>query len=170
MGKEEKINIEKGFEELSGIVKQAPVAMMATNLLKIPFSICPMTTVQVAPEGALWFFSDKESEHYKHIADDSQVQLLYSNDEDQRYVSVYGKAEISNDQELMDKLWDPGLSAWFDGKDDPGLVLIKVVIESAYFWDADEKRVLPLIEGAGVISPNKESVSDNRGTIKFQNH
>jgi general stress protein 26 len=170
MSSEERINQEKGFEAISDIVKHNPVAMMATNLLKIPFAICPMTTAQADPEGALWFFSDKESVHYKHFADDNRVQLLYADDKGQRYVSVYGKAEINDDRELMDKLWDPALSAWFDGKDDPGLSLLRVVVESAHFWDADKKKVLPLIEGAGVIAPGRQSAFDDRERIKFQNH
>ena len=170
MNKERQVKREEGFQEISKIASASPVAMMATNLLKIPFSICPMTTQKVDEEGALWFFSGKESQHYKDITEDNRVQLLYSDDKAREYISVYGNAYINLDKKLMEELWDPELNNWFDGKDDPGLVLIKVVVESAYFWDAEENKVLSLIEAGGLTSPERKKSSGKKKQFGFFNH
>lgn len=170
MNKERKVNKEEGLNEISNIARSAPVAMMATNLLKIPFSICPMTTLRVDDEGAIWFFSGEEHQHYKDISEDNKVQLIYSDDQDRKYISVYGKAFFETDSNLIEELWDPELNKWFDGKDDPGLVLLKVVIESAYFWDADENKVLSLVEGGGPIPPDKKEPSGQRERSRYLNH
>lgn len=170
MEKERKVNKEEGLKEISTIARSAPVAMMATNLLKIPFSICPMTTQRVDDAGDIWFFSGKEHQHYKDISEDNKVQLIYSDDKDRKYISVYGKAFVEPDSNLIEELWDPELNKWFDGKDDPGLVLLKVVIESAHFWDADENKVLNLVEGGGPFPPDSKKPSGQRERSRYLNH
>jgi len=170
MNKERRVKKEEGLKEISNIAHSSPVAMMATNLLKIPFSICPMTTQRVDEEGSLWFFSGKEHQHYKDITEDNKVQLLYSDDKERKYISVYGKAFIELDRELMEELWDPELNKWFDGKEDPGLVLLKVVVESAHFWDAEENKVLSLIEGGGLAPAERKEPSGQKERFRYLNH
>ena len=43
------------------------------------------------------------------------------------------------------ELWSPFLKAWFpQGLDDPDLVLIRVEVESAEFWDVASKKMMTL--------------------------
>jgi general stress protein 26 len=70
----------------------------------------------------------------------------------------------------MEELWDPELNNWFDGKEDPGLVLIKVVVDSAYFWDAKENKVLNLIEAGELTSPKRKKSSGKKKQFGFFNH
>lgn len=159
-----------GFQKIAEIIDTAPMAMMATRLLKVPFSICPMKTLKADPDGRLYFLSGTNTEHYEDITEDNRVQLLYSDEEQGKYISVYGKAAVDTDRSRIEALWDPDLSAWFDGKDDPDLVLLEVSVESAQFWDADQNRLLPLIEGAGVIAPDQPDNTESGGKFGFHNH
>ena len=160
----------EGFQQIAELIETSPMAMMATRLLKVPFSICPMKTLKADPEGILYFLSGTHSEHYEDITEDNRVQLLYSDEEQGKYISVYGKAAMDTDRSRIEALWDPDLSPWFDGKDDPNLVLIEVAVESAQFWDGEQNRLLPLIEGAGVIAPDQPDDTESSGKFRFHNH
>jgi hypothetical protein len=52
----------------------------------------------------------------------------------------------------MEALWTPWLKPWFqDGLDDPALVLLKVRVDEADYWDApgsSAKRLYGLAKGA----------------------
>ncbi|MBX7000269.1 general stress protein [Bacillus aerophilus] len=42
------------------------------------------------------------------------------------YAEIAGKATLTNDQELIDRLWSDEMEKWFKGKDDPNLVILKI--------------------------------------------
>ncbi len=41
---------------------------------------------------------------------------------------------VDNDRAVIDRLWNPVISAWFDGKDDPKPVLLRFDAEHAEVW------------------------------------
>lgn len=42
------------------------------------------------------------------------------------YLEIMGKAEVTDDEGLIDKVWNDALEGYFDGPDDPNLVILKV--------------------------------------------
>lgn len=42
------------------------------------------------------------------------------------YLEIMGTATISDDEGLIDKVWNDSMNGWFDGPDDPNLVILKV--------------------------------------------
>lgn len=43
-----------------------------------------------------------------------------------KYVEVSGTAKLNDSKELKDKIWNEKLERWFDGKDDPNLVVLEI--------------------------------------------
>lgn len=121
-------------DKIRNIVRDNPICMMATNLIKIPFSAYPMTTLDLIDKGDLIFFTSKKATPYKEIEADNRVQLLYANDIKQEYLSVFAHATHILDDILLDKLWTPIMNKWFDGKHDPDLVILSVSIVHANYW------------------------------------
>lgn len=119
--------------------------MMSTNLGKEPYNVFPMGTQKVDQNGDLWFFSNRNSDHFDDIQSDSRVQITYSNGVEQEYLSIIGDAVPMVDSNKMDELWSPLLTSWFKGKKDPDLVLLNVKIEEAKWWDSKTNRMIPLI-------------------------
>jgi general stress protein 26 len=42
------------------------------------------------------------------------------------YLEIMGTAEVTDDEGLIDKVWNDALEGYFDGPDDPNLVILKV--------------------------------------------
>ncbi|WP_426052771.1 pyridoxamine 5'-phosphate oxidase family protein [Bacillus sp. DC4300-2b2] len=42
------------------------------------------------------------------------------------YAEIAGTATLTDDPELIDRLWSDEMEKWFKGKDDPNLVILKI--------------------------------------------
>lgn len=97
----------------------------------------PMTNQQVAFDGELWFFASEESHACVDIRQHPSVNVSYANPDDQLYISVAGKADLVRDRAKAEELWNPLYKAWFPGGlDDPKLVLIRIRVDEAEYWDS----------------------------------
>lgn len=43
-----------------------------------------------------------------------------------QFLEIEGKVEISSDDSMREKVWNKELSSWFDGPEDPRMVVLKV--------------------------------------------
>ena len=41
---------------------------------------------------------------------------------------------MDNDRAVIERLWNPFIAAWFEGKDDPKLTLLRLNAEQAEIW------------------------------------
>src|SRR4051812_13853473 len=73
----------------------------------------PMSTQTFDEGGDLWFFTSDNTHKIDEINADSRVNVAYSQPDDNRYVSVSGRAELSKDRSKIEELWNPILKAWF---------------------------------------------------------
>jgi len=109
----------------------------------------PMTLVQDDYDGTLWFFTGKDSEKVDEIKKDKDVCLTFADKDDSTYVSLSGKARLSQDKALIEKFWNPFVAAWFpDGKSDPNVALLEIKINKGEHWKTDKNGLLQLVEMA----------------------
>jgi general stress protein 26 len=139
-------NSQENLNKLIDMIKDVDIAMMTTVDDDGSLRSRPMRTQKVNDDGILWFFTGYESGKSHEIKDnDAHVNLSYSDTDDQLYVSVSGKATLTKDKQKIDELWNPTLKAWFpEGKDDPNVALIKVIIDKAEYWDAPNSTLVHL--------------------------
>ena len=105
----------------------------------------PMSTQKFEFDGDLWFFTDANTHKVEEIEADSRVCVAYSQPDDNKFVSVSGQGEISNDRAKMEELWNPILKAWFpEGLGQPTLRLLRVRVEEAEYWDSSSSTVVQL--------------------------
>lgn len=105
----------------------------------------PMSTQEMDEAGDLWFFTSDETHKVDEIEKDDRVNVAYAKPDDQTYVSVSGRGQISKDREKIEELWSPELKAWFpEGLDDPHLTLLKVSVEEAEYWDSPNSKIVQL--------------------------
>ncbi|MBC8128466.1 MAG: pyridoxamine 5'-phosphate oxidase family protein [Gloeobacteraceae cyanobacterium ES-bin-144] len=136
---------DKAVTKLQQLVKGAPTCMFATCLGEIPFHVCPMQVQETDYEGRLWFFSGADSTHNSQIETDPRVQLIFANPSDIEFLTVYGTATISQDRELIARLWNKMVEAWFPGgQDDPNLTLICVQPTAAHYWDTENGKLITM--------------------------
>jgi general stress protein 26 len=95
----------------------------------------PMVAHPERNEGAIYFLSNVESPKDEDIADDPNVGLAFADTGDQNYVSISGRAEISNDRQKIEELWSTAAKAWWNSADDPSIRILKVTPKDAQYWD-----------------------------------
>jgi len=131
---------------LNELISGIPVAILTTQRPDGSLHSCPMMTYPADTSGVLWFLAGDHSEKAEAIRTSQQVNLSYADAATQRYISVSGFCELIRDRAFARQLWHPEYASWFRGGiDDPTLILMKVDIQQAEYWDASHGRMMPLL-------------------------
>lgn len=137
---------EDSIDKVLDMIGQARFAMFGTYDAAGTCHARPMASVEQERDTkmeALWFFTRAESRKTTEIAQDPRVSLSYADASGQNYVSVTGQAEIIEDREKSEALWSEPLRTWFpEGATDDSIRLIRVVLESAEYWDAPSSAMV----------------------------
>lgn len=130
------------IEVLRNLIEEPKVVMLSTRLDKIPTSVCPMIIQEIDEQGDIWFFSSKKTTHFEDIESDNRVQIMYIDNINKTYISIYGHASHIVDAQKIETLWNPAMNAWFNGKDDSNLVLLNLNIQNAHYWNTEENKLI----------------------------
>ena len=116
----------------------------------------PMALQGVDDQGALYFFSAASSNKNKELAANPAVQLFFCKEGPSEYLSLYGTATVSRDQQKIDEYWNPFVKVWFQGgKDDPDLTVIRVQPQQTQYWDTKNNRMVALLKMAASMVTGK---------------
>lgn len=155
--------LQDGIAKLRELIKGIKIAMLTTVEADGTLRSRPMGTQQTEFDGDLWFFTGKNSGKVAEIQHDQHVNVSYAAPDDNRYVSVSGRAELIDDKTKEKELWNPFIKAWFPkGLDDPDLLLLKVRVEAAEYWDAPSSTMVNLVGFAkAVLTGNRPDIGEN---------
>lgn len=143
----EHLSSDEAIKKLKQIAEDTNICQFVSNLTHLPLDARPMATQKVDEQGNIWFLSGASSHKNQHIQSDPRVQLLYANNKGYEYLSVFGKASITKDRQIIEEMWTDMAKAWFKGgKDDPDLTVIKVTPEDAYYWDTKSNKLVSLVK------------------------
>ncbi|HEV7816414.1 MAG TPA: pyridoxamine 5'-phosphate oxidase family protein [Janthinobacterium sp.] len=133
------------LDTLAAKIKHIAFGMFTTSDAARVLTSRPLTQQQVDEEGQMWFFTSDEAEFTRHLQEYSQVNIGFSDIGNSVYVSVTGWAELIRDRKKAEELWNPMVKAWLPGGlDDSHLVLIKVKMQSAEYWDTHSSKMTQL--------------------------
>jgi general stress protein 26 len=136
-------------EDLWKRIKDIRFAMLTTLDDDGSLTARPMTTVQKEFSGTLWYFTSRSSPGSRAVEANGNAGIHYSEPKDDVYVSLSGDARLEHDRARMEALWSPMVKAWFPGGlDDPDLVLLRVDVHKAEYWDVDESKPVQLFKMA----------------------
>ncbi len=128
----------------------------------------PMSTQQSELNGTLWFFTSDQTHKVEEIEKDNRVNCAYAAPDNDRYVSVSGRAAISKDRAKMEERWSEVLKAWFPGGlDSPDLCLLKVVVEQAEYWDSPSGKIVELLGFVKALATGEEFNPGENEKIKL---
>lgn len=144
----------KKLDELYELIEGIETAMMTTRRADGRLVTRPMATQDHGPVGDLWFVTNIETDKTKEIQQDPNVNLGYYNDDSKEWVSISGRAQISQDRAMIRKLHKPDWTMWFEdeggqrngGPDDPRLALIIVDAEVVHYMKSKYTRPRVLFE------------------------
>ena len=160
-------NHKEAIDKLKSLVEDITICLFCTDLKTDDGSTCrPMSAIKVCDQGNIWFFSEKDSDKNKAIANDKNVQLFFSHPAKSSYLVVNGEAEIIFDKTKIEELWTPVAKIWFkEGKNDPTISIIKVKPSNAYYWDTDGNQMINLLKMIASVATGKNLVTSNEGAI-----
>ena len=131
--------------KLEELIKGIDFAMLTTIRPDGSLHSCAMATAEIDSDGVIWFFSGNNSEKVEAIKSDPRVNLAYSDASGQRYISVSGHGEPVRDHVKAKGLWSPLYETWFPkGIEDPNLILLRVQVRGAEYWDASAGHMVQL--------------------------
>ncbi|MDX1574435.1 MAG: pyridoxamine 5'-phosphate oxidase family protein, partial [Methylophaga sp.] len=127
----------------------------------------PMHLVQDEYDGTLWFFTRRSAEKVSETANDHDVCISFSDQDEGVYVSLSGKARLIDDKALKEKYWNPFIAAWFtEDKQDPEVALLEIKVEMGEHWQAKKSKAFQLYEFAKA-NINKNTTPDIGENEKF---
>jgi len=122
----------------------------------------PMAAYVERGEGTIYFLTDARRHKDEEIARDPNVNLSFADAGSQKYVSLTGKATISNDRAKIKELFGTPAKAWWDSPEDPDIRVLKIVPDDAEFWDSPGTVVSYVKMAAAAVTGRRPDLGDNR--------
>lgn len=119
-------------------------------------------TAQVEGEraGPIEFFTGKPDAVVEHLSQDRRKIAAFSAKDHSLCASISGSLVVDNDRAVIARRWNPFVAAWFDGKDDPKLVLLRFDAEHAEVW-LNENGLLAGVEMLLGVDPKRDHAEKN---------
>ncbi|MFL6227451.1 MAG: pyridoxamine 5'-phosphate oxidase family protein [Pyrinomonadaceae bacterium] len=144
---------EGSIKKLAEMIREIDFAMLTTAEGDGSLRSRPMSTQRREFDGDLWFFTRESAPKVGEIEREQQVNVSYAKPEDQRYVSVSGRATVVRERAKIEELWSPELKAWFpEGLEDPDIALLRVAVERAEYWDSPSSAVMHAVGFAKALA------------------
>lgn len=138
------------FQRVGELISKARFAFVTTIGPDGRLLSRPLAVLHREFDGDLYFFTAEPSSKTEQVAVDQHVNVSMQSGDD--FLSIAGTASVSRDQALIDELWSPAASAWFEqGREDPAVALLKVHADSAEYWTVDSPKPIALIKYAKAI-------------------
>ena len=135
---------------LNELTQGTTFAMLTTVRPDGSLHSCPMATRPAGSDGVIWLLSSSDTEKVEAVRTLQRVSLAYADPAQQRYVSVSGFCELVRDHVRIKQLWDGSYTSWCPGGlDDPNLILLKITVNQAEYWDASQCQMVELLGFAG---------------------
>jgi general stress protein 26 len=135
----------KAHEKIKELIEKAKNTCFFCTDLKNdkPFSTRPMSVQKIDDDGTLWFLSPIDSHKNEHLMHNPSAQLLFKGSDYSDFLSLYGHAIVSRDEQKIKELWEPVLKTWFtEGENDPRITVIEFTPVSGYYWDTKHAQIV----------------------------
>jgi general stress protein 26 len=98
----------------------------------------PMTAqVEKAGEGPLWFFTATDNGLVKALDAGAAGRAVctFASKGHELFAAVHGSLRVDTDRAVVERLWNPFVAAWYSGKDDPKLALLRLDTDRGQVWE-----------------------------------
>lgn len=144
--------IHGSIKNLCSKIESIKFCMLTTANDDLSLSSRPMTQQALDDDATLWFFTSNDSELVQNLMLHPKVNISFAEPSNNVYVSITGDAGMVKDRGKLEQLWNPMVSAWYPlGVDDPRVVLVKVKIHSAEYWDSHTDKMMHIFSIAKAV-------------------
>jgi general stress protein 26 len=135
--------------ELKQLVKEFDTLLLTTITSEGLIRSRPMAVqdFEDMPDCDLWFVTSSDSDKVIEIAQGRQVGVCGYRSGYRGWLSISAWVTFETDRELVRRLFKPAWNAWFpEGVDDPTIVILKLEVERAEYWEPEGGRARLLYE------------------------
>lgn len=114
-----------------------------------------------AEHGPLWIFTSSETDLGRLSVPNAPAYATFASKGHNVFATIHGNLSHHDDPALIERLWNPFVGAWFDGKDDPKIRLLRFDLREAEIWiDASSLLAgLKILLGGNPREDYKEKVA-----------
>lgn len=127
----------------------------------------PMTANVEDGSRIVWFFTSTDNALVQAVNPGSRAIAAFASKGHDLFASISGRLSLDTDREVIDRLWNPFIAAWYEGgKTDPKLALLRLDAEHAEIW-LNENNLLAGVKLLLGIDP-KKSYQDKVANIDLR--
>jgi general stress protein 26 len=115
----------------------------------------PMTAQVENGQGPIWFFTSADTAIVEHVKRKRRAFAAFSAKGHDLFATIHGDLAVDQDAAVIERLWNPFIAAWFDGKDDPKLRLLRFDADQAEVW-LNENNLLAGIKMLFGVDPKRD--------------
>jgi general stress protein 26 len=126
-------------EQFWGALEDSPFVMLGVEGAR-DGATQPMTANfedQDRDAGRLWFFTANDHDLTRAVGQSARAIGAFAAKGHDLFASLRGTLAIVNDPQTIDRLWNPVVAQWYEGKDDPKLALLRFELDDAKLWQSD---------------------------------
>ena len=126
------------------IIADIPICMVTTTD-DTSLRARPMAAFIDTDARIIQFVTDDDSAKISEILLDRAIGLAFADPKRMRFASVSGRAKLSDDKSLIEKLWGPYCEVFFpDGPDSVSVITLEA--SRAEYWDNDQGKLAMAVE------------------------
>lgn len=115
--------------------------------------------------GPIWFFTSIENNLFQQVASGDRAMAHFVSKGHDVWATIHGALSTSQDRATIDRLWNRFVAAWYEGKDDPKIALLRLDSEKAQIW-IDASSAVAGIKMLIGIDPKKD-LMDKVATVSL---
>ena len=126
----------------------------------------PLTAMPDREACVIRFLVDEAGSKNWEVEKYPAVALAFMDAGKNDYLAIAGRAELSDDREMIRELFSPFAKAWWDSADDPAIRLLTVHPEEAEIWEGPNKLVAGAIMLAAAAANRRPPVGEH-GAVRL---
>lgn len=145
------------------MINHIGAGMMTTLSREGTFHARPMQNADVE-DGftSVWFATQRHSGKIEEVSQDARVGLTYVDSTGKGWVSLSGHAQVVDDRAKSREVWRDTWKNWFDGPEDPEMILIEVTPEIGEYWDQDAKAIVYAKLATSAVTGKQFELGENK--------
>ena len=94
----------------------------------------PMTALFEDEAAPIWFFTSVDNAMVKAQGANNRAIASFASKGHDLFATIHGRLTQEHDRGVVERLWNPFVAAWYEGKHDPKLAVLRLDAERAEIW------------------------------------
>ena len=140
------LDMTTGYERIWETIEKVGICMLTTRTALGDFRARPVAARPDRANECLYFLTDARSAKEQEIRIDSNVGLTLIDESAKAYISLTARAALFADVPKAKELWTEADSMWWQGPEDPNLVIIRANLLAGEIWDGPAFKAVEVFE------------------------